>query len=62
MLRVVGDGAVYIVDTTGITYSNVAEAKSENTLSIHDVKVHVLAEGDSFDLQRRRPVLPGRDV
>lgn len=61
MLRVVGDGAVYIVDTTGVTYSNVAEAKSENTLSIHDVKVHVLAEGDSYDMERRRPILPDKE-
>ncbi|HEY0627537.1 MAG TPA: cyanophycinase [Allosphingosinicella sp.] len=54
-LRVIGDGAVYVVDGTGVSYSNVAEAKCDITLSMHDVKVHVLAEGDSFDLRERRP-------
>jgi len=55
-LQVIGDGAVYVVDGTGVTYSNVAEAKSDITLSMHDVKVHVLADGDAFDLNSRRPI------
>lgn len=54
-LRTVGDGAIYIVDGTDVTYSNVAEARSDATLSMHDVRVHVLADGDSFDLEERRP-------
>ncbi|WP_199792399.1 cyanophycinase [Allosphingosinicella vermicomposti] len=57
-LRVVGDGAVYVIDGSGVTHSNVAEAKPEVTLSMHDVRVHVLASGDLFDLERRRPI-PG---
>jgi len=55
-LQVIGDGAVYVVDGTGVTYSNVAEAKSDITLSMHDVKVHVLADGDAFDLNSRKPI------
>ena len=55
-MRVVGDGAVYVVDGTGVTHSNVAEASPEVTLSLHDVKVHVLAEGDAFELAERKPV------
>jgi len=55
-LRVIGDGAVYVVDGTSVTYSNVAEAKSDITLSMHDVKVHVLADGDAFDLDSRKPI------
>lgn len=54
-LRIVGDGAIYIVDGTDVTHSNVAEAQSDVTLSMHDVRVHVLADGDSFDLEERRP-------
>ena len=55
-LQVIGDGAVYVVDGTAVTYSNVAEAKSDITLSMHDVKVHVLADGDAFDLNSRKPI------
>lgn len=55
-LKVIGDGAVYVVDGTGVSYSNVADAKSDITLSMHNVTVHILAEGDAFDLNNRRPI------
>ncbi len=56
--RVIGDGAVYVVDGSKASHSNVAEARSQDTLSMHDVSVHVLAEGDGFDLHAKRPVPP----
>lgn len=54
-LRVIGDGAVYVVDGADVSYSNVAEARSEDTLSMHNVRVHILADGDAFDLETRKP-------
>ena len=59
-IRVIGDGAIYVVDGSNVSYSNVAEAKSEDTLSMHDVKVHVLSAGDGFDLAKRLPIPPER--
>jgi cyanophycinase len=59
--RVVGVGAVYIVDGSSVTHSNIAEASPERTLSMHDVKLHVLSAGDRFDLERRRPWAMGTD-
>ncbi|MBP7703666.1 MAG: cyanophycinase [Caulobacter sp.] len=55
---VIGSGAVYVVDAEGATHSNVAEARSRSTLSIFDVRMHVLSHGDRFDLAGRRPVAP----
>lgn len=55
--RVVGAGAVTIVDGSGVTHSNIAEASPERTLSMHDVRLHVLSHGDAFDLDARRPRL-----
>jgi cyanophycinase len=52
---VLGAGAVYVVDGAGVTHSNVAEAKPERTLSMYDVRLHVLSAGDAFDLAERRP-------
>jgi cyanophycinase len=52
---VVGAGAVYAVDGRYISYSNVTEADADKTLAVYDVKLHVLTEGDSFDLTTRRP-------
>lgn len=56
--RVLGSGAVYVVDGTGVSYSSLSERRPEGILSIFDVKVHVLGDGDSYDLTRRCPVLP----
>jgi cyanophycinase len=53
--RVLGTGAVYVVDAEGVSVSNIAEAKAACALSMHDVRLHVLAAGDSFDLRSRRP-------
>src|SRR3954469_14225146 len=52
---VVGAGAVYAVDGRYISYSNVTESAADKTLAVYDVKLHVLTEGDSFDLKTRRP-------
>jgi cyanophycinase len=52
---VLGSGAVYVIDGTGVGYSNVAEEEANKTLSVHDLHLHVLSQGDRFDLQSRRP-------
>lgn len=54
-LRVIGAGAVYAFDGQSVTHSNIAEARPERVLSLHNVRVHVLGTGDGFDLRARRP-------
>jgi cyanophycinase len=53
--HVMGAGAVYVLDARNVTYSNIIEAQSEETLSIHNLRVHVLSNGDAFDLASREP-------
>ncbi|HEY0104363.1 MAG TPA: cyanophycinase [Brevundimonas sp.] len=53
--RVLGSGAVYVVDGESATHSNIAEARREDALSIFDVRMHVLSAGDQFDFAKRRP-------
>jgi cyanophycinase len=53
--KVLGAGAVYIVNGEGVTHSNVAEARHEEVLSMFGVQLHVLAAGDAFDLEERCP-------
>lgn len=55
-LSVIGSGAVYVADGAGITHSNIAEARTDNPLSLYDVRLHVLSAGDAFDLEGRRPL------
>lgn len=57
---VIGSGAVYVVDAEQVTQSNIAEARSATALSLHDVRLHVLASGDRFDLSRRTPLAAGQ--
>ena len=54
-VEVVGEGAVYFFDGSGISYTNVSEQYSEEVLSIYNVKMHVLKEGNKFNLKRRAP-------
>ncbi|WP_210530398.1 cyanophycinase [Rubellimicrobium arenae] len=53
--RVIGSGAVYLVDASEVTHSNIAEAETDAALSIYDLTLHVLSAGDAFDLVTRRP-------
>jgi cyanophycinase len=51
-LRVLGSGAVYIVDGRGMTYTNAAE-DAASTASVYGMTLHVLSESDRFDLDTR---------
>jgi cyanophycinase len=53
--RVLGVGAVYVVDASKITYSNIGEAASDRTLSAFGLTIHMLSQGDRFDLPTRAP-------
>jgi cyanophycinase len=59
--KVLGSGAVYVVDAEDVTQSNITEARSATALSLHDVRLHVLAAGESFDLERRTPFTAGQE-
>lgn len=52
---VLGSGAVYVMDGSDVTYSNIAEDDLQKTLSIYGVRVHVLSQSDRFDLIAREP-------
>jgi cyanophycinase len=54
-LKVIGSGAVYIIDGSNINYSNVSEQYQDEILSIFNVKLHVLKDGDKFDLNNKIP-------
>jgi len=55
LFRVLGGGPVYVMDGTQISYSSLSEAHPQGVLSIYDVRLHVLAREDRFDLARKRP-------
>jgi cyanophycinase len=54
---VVGPGAIYVVDGSQISYSSLSEERAEGIVTVHDVRLHVLGEGDCYDLTTRRPIV-----
>lgn len=53
--EVIGTGAVYFVDASCITHSNVSEQHGDEVLSMFNVKLHVLNEGKKFNLLKKSP-------
>jgi cyanophycinase len=55
-----GASAVHVLDGSDSSYSNLGEREeeAEKTMSVFDVKLHVLGAGNRFNLQDRRPEVP----
>jgi cyanophycinase len=59
--RVLGSGAVYVVDGRGMSYTSLAEHRSRGIVSMHDLRVHILGAGQALDLSTRRPRVSSGD-
>ena len=53
--RVVGSGAVYVVDGQDVSYTNLTDEEKDRILSVFGVRLHLLSMGDEFDLSTRTP-------
>jgi cyanophycinase len=51
-----GAGAVYVVDGLGESYTNISEQQPNETMSVFDLRLHILGAGDAYDLEKRVPV------
>ncbi len=56
VIEVLGDGAVYIIDGTGITYSSLSEKNPEGAITICDIRLHVLGQGCIYNLKSQEPM------
>lgn len=54
--RVIGSGAVYVIDAHESNGLNIADSPMDTSLSIHNVKLHLLSRDDRFDLVTKLPV------
>jgi cyanophycinase len=52
---VLGEGGVTILDAGASTYSNITDEETDRSLSVFDVKLHLLSQGDVYDCDTRRP-------
>lgn len=56
IFKVIGENAVYVVDGHNVSTTNISEAEAEETMSMHDVRLHILANKESFHLLRREVI------
>lgn len=56
MMQVIGAGAVHVIDSHESTETNISEENIGRTLSIFNVKFHLLSDGDGFDFRTREPI------
>jgi cyanophycinase len=59
--RVIGSGAVYVVDGMRESYTNLSEEEPGEVVSVFDLRLHILSSGDHFDLDTRHPSKPEGD-
>lgn len=57
-ITVVGTGAITIIDASELTHSSIAEAKEGHAVCMTNIRLHVLTEGGTFDLETRRATPP----
>ncbi len=56
IFRVLGSGAVYVVDGHQLSYTNISEDSFGRAMSVFGIGLHVLSQGDRFDLKSRQPL------
>jgi cyanophycinase len=56
IIKVIGKGAIYVLDAHESTGSNISEAPRDAALSICNVKLHLLSKNDRYDLNLREPI------
>jgi len=58
VFEVEGSGSVTIIDPDHLSYSSMDRAKKNESLSLLDLKLHILSKGCRFDIHERKPYPP----
>ncbi len=53
--NVIGSSSVNVVDGRFVSSTNISEAAAEKTMSMHGVRLHILAHDEKFNLVSRQP-------
>lgn len=56
VFKVIGKNAVYVIDGSRVSSSNISQATEKKTMSLHNVRLHIMARMDKFDLKNRKPL------
>jgi cyanophycinase len=55
--EVIGEGAVTVLDVSGMTHTNLGQILKDEDLALCNVKLHILPHGYRFDLSSRKPIV-----
>jgi cyanophycinase len=53
---VIGSGCATVADFSNLSYSNLPRLEKNESLTLHDIRLHVLSAGHRYDLGTRRPI------
>lgn len=62
LVKVVGEGAITVVDMASLTHSNLSELLRDEDLALCGVNLHILPDGYGFDLDARVPITKSGDA
>ena len=60
--RVLGKGAVYVVNAWDMTYTSLSEEQQDRALSMYNTRLDLQSQGDVYDFATRRPFSHPADV
>jgi len=53
VLKVMGNGSITVIDPSGLEHSSMAEAKRGDSLTLLGIRMHILSEGASYNIETR---------
>ncbi|NJO93777.1 MAG: cyanophycinase [Hydrococcus sp. RM1_1_31] len=56
LLRAIGRGTVTIVDATQMSHTNQVRVNATEPISLHNLRVHILAHGEGYHLYQHKPM------
>ena len=60
--EVIGKGAITVIDPRELTHTNYRDANDTSPLSLHDLRIHILNEGDRYDYKHRSVRMPSHGM
>jgi len=60
VLEVVGSGAITVVDPADLSHSSMSDARHKDAITLIGMKLHVLAKGAKYDINKRIAFPPDR--
>lgn len=60
--QVIGKGSITVIDPRELTYTNHRSSGETSPLSLHDLRVHILNDGEHYDYKRRSVCVPNLEL